>query len=82
MALAVAAIVFCVAAVILLLHHGCQHAREDPATSVAQQESCAAVCFFQRSDVGNFKTCNHEMWILLLLSLSLVCGLWALLDRP
>lgn len=82
MALAVAAIAFFGAAVLLLLHHGWKHAREDPETSLARQESCAAVCYFQPSDVGNCKTYNHEMWILLLLSLSLVCGLWSLLESP
>ncbi len=66
---------FCVA-VLLLLHHGWEHAQEDPATSLAQQESCPEVCYFQPSDVGNFRTCNHEMWILLCLSLSLACWVW------
>ena len=58
--------------VLLLLHHGWKHSREDPATSLAQRESCLAVCYFQPSDVGNFRTCNHEMWIILLFSLALI----------
>ena len=51
---------FFAAGAALLLHHGWKHGREDPATSVAQRESCPEVCYFQLSDVGNFKSCNHE----------------------
>jgi hypothetical protein len=76
MPLVVEGVVFFVAAVLLLLHHGYKHAREDPATSLAQQESCPEVCYFQMSDVGNFRTCSHEMWIILLLFLAFVCWLW------
>jgi hypothetical protein len=71
-----AAVLFCVA-VLLLLHHGWKHAHEDPATSHAQQESCPEVCYFQMSDVGNFKTCNHEMWIILFFTLSILCLLFS-----
>jgi hypothetical protein len=69
--LVVAAVLFAVA-VLLLLHHGWEHL-DDPETSLAKQESCLAVCYFQPSDVGNFRTCNHEMWILVFLALSLLC---------
>jgi hypothetical protein len=69
--LVVTAVLFAVA-VLLLLHHGWEH-DGDPETSLAKQESCPAVCYFQLSDVGNFRTCNHEMWILLFLALSLLC---------
>ena len=79
MLLVVAAGLFFLVAVLLLLHHGWKHSREDPATSLAQRESCEAVCYFQPSDVGNFKTCNHEMWILLCFSLALACWLGSLL---
>ena len=72
-----AAVCFLAAGVALLLHHGWKHAREDPATSLAQRESCPEVCYFQPSDVGNFRTCNHEMWIIFFFSLSLACALWA-----
>jgi len=78
MHLALASVVFMLLAVLLLLHHGWHHAREDPATSLAQRESCPEVCYFQPSDVGNFRTCNHEMWIILFFSLSLACALWSL----
>ena len=50
-------------AAVLLLHHGWKHALEDPATSVAQCESCAWVFYFQMSDVGNIRTWNHETFI-------------------
>ena len=78
MPLAVAASLFLVAAVLLLLHHGWKHAHEDPATSLAQRESCPEVCYFQPSDVCNFRTCNHEMWILLFLALALGCWILSL----
>ena len=72
MALVVAAGGLFSASVVLLLHHGWKHAHEDPATSVAQRESCPEVCYFQLSDVGNFRTCNHETWILFFFGLALV----------
>lgn len=74
---AAAAFFMCVG-VLLLLHHGYKHSLEDPATSLAQRESCPEVCYFQPSDVGNFKTCNHEMWILLCFGLAVVCLVWSL----
>jgi hypothetical protein len=78
MPLVVAASLFLVAAVLLLLHHGWKHAHEDPATSLAQRESCPEVCYFQPSDVCNFRTCNHEMWIVLFLALALGCWILSL----
>ena len=50
-------------ALLLLLHHGIAH-MHDPPDSLTKRESCWQVCYFQPSDVGNVKTCNHEMWIL------------------
>jgi hypothetical protein len=44
---------------------------------VAQRESCPEVCYFQLSDVGNFRTCNHEMWILLFSGLGVACVWWS-----
>ena len=73
----VPAITFFAVAVLLLLHHGWKHAQENPATSHAQHESCPEVCYFQMSDVGNFRTCNHEMWILFFVFLALFCLLWS-----
>lgn len=78
MSLVVAGMTFFLVAVLLLLHHGWKHAHEDPATSAAQRESCPEVCYFQPSDVCNFKTCNHETWILLFLFLALACWLGSL----
>ena len=61
----------CIAtAAVLLAHHGCVHSMDDP-TSAAKRESCAAVCYFQRSDVCKFSACNHENWILLCLGVGL-----------
>jgi hypothetical protein len=64
------------AGVLLLLHHCWKHARENPETSHAQQESCPLVCYFQLSDVGNFRTCNHEMWVLAFFFLAGCCWAW------
>jgi hypothetical protein len=64
------------AGVLLLLHHCWKHARENPETSHAQQESCPAVCYFQLSDVGNFRTCNHEMWVLVFFFLAGCSWVW------
>ena len=69
--------VFFFAAIMLLLHHGWKHAQEDPETSHAQQESCPEVCYFQPSDVFNFRTCNHEMWIIVFLFVSWCCWWWS-----
>jgi hypothetical protein len=70
--LVVAATIFFAVAVLLLLHHGWKHAHEDPATSVAQHESCPEVCYFQPSDIFNSRS-THEKWIILFFSLGLVC---------
>jgi hypothetical protein len=55
-------------ALLLLLHHGWTHFFEDE-TSAAKRESCAWVCYFQLSDVGNFRMWNHETFIVLLTAL-------------
>lgn len=65
--------VFVATGVLLCLHHGWEHDDDDPETSLAKQESCRVCCYFQLSDVGNFRTCNHEMWILLFYALAFVC---------
>jgi hypothetical protein len=66
-------VIFFVVAVLLLLHHGWKHAQDDPETSLAQQESRPEVCYFQLSDVFNFRTTNHETWIILCLCISWSC---------
>jgi hypothetical protein len=68
--------IFFVTAVLLLLHHGWKHAHEDPETSLAQQESSAVVCYFQLSDVFNFRTSNHETLIIFC-----VCVAWSCWSR-
>ena len=70
MQLLLASGLFFVAAECLLLHHGWTHAQEDPATSRARQESSPAVCYFQPSDVFNFRAPNHETCIILCLCLA------------
>ena len=82
MLLVVAAAVFAALGLLLLLHHGWKHAHDDPATSHAQRDSCWQVCYFQPHDVGNFSTCNHEMWILLCCALALLCLLFYFFDDP
>jgi hypothetical protein len=47
MPLVVAAGILFAVGVLLLLHLGWKHSREDPASSLAQRESCLAVCCFQ-----------------------------------
>ena len=69
--------VFFLVGVLLMLHHCWKHAQEDPETSHAQQESCPEVCYFQPSDIFNFRTCNHEMWIILCFAVSWSCWWWA-----
>ena len=52
----------------LLLHHGYKHSdKEDPSNFHAQEESCAAVCYFQLSDIS-----NHETWIILFVGVAIV----------
>ena len=47
-------------AIVLILHHGYKHrpGGEDPLYGIDQ--------YFQLSDVGNFRTFNHEMFVILL----------------
>jgi hypothetical protein len=61
--LLVPVILLIITGITLLLHHGCKHAADDPATSTAQRESCAAVCYFQPKDIAHFET-----WILVCLT--------------
>ena len=53
----------------LLVHHGWKHARDDPATSNAQRESCALVCYFQPKDIAHFET-----WIVVCLTNAIAAG--------
>jgi hypothetical protein len=67
----IASFVSGIIAVLILLHHGWKHSHDD-ANSHARSESCMAVCFFQPSDVCNFKTWNHENFVIFFSALSLV----------
>ena len=62
------AIVFVICAAVLLLHHGWHHSYDDIGSN-ARQESCVQVCYFQIPDI-----CNHETWILILLTNALSLG--------
>jgi hypothetical protein len=77
MHLLLASAVLFLAALLLCLHHYVKHAREDPATSHAQRDSCPEACFLQPSDVCNLRTCNHETWIILLLTVSWASWAWS-----
>lgn len=54
-------------ALVLLLHHGWKHRDStDPDNVDAQEESCAAVCYFQLADIR-----NHETWILVFVAVGI-----------
>lgn len=44
---------------ILLIHHGIKHMKDDP-SSKARVEGIAWLCYFQLKDIS-----NHETWILI-----------------
>lgn len=63
---ALVALVLSSAAMALMLHHNWDHGHADrPGYIEDPDERC-----FQRSDVCNFKTCNHEMWILFFMAIA------------
>ena len=76
MHLLLASALFFLAALCLGLHHYGKHAREDPATSHAQRDSCPEACFLQPSDVFNFRAPNHETCIIFCL-----CLVWSCFSR-
>ena len=71
--LLIAAFVSAACALLLCLHHGWKHSH-DPRDSHARQESCLAVCYFQPKDVCNFKTWNHEQFVLAFFLLAIALG--------
>ena len=77
MHLLLASAIFFLVALFLCLHHYFKHAREDPDTSHAQRDSCPEACYLQPSDVCNFRTCNHETWIIILFTISWSCWAWS-----
>jgi hypothetical protein len=55
-----------VLAILLLLHHGCIHG---PGT---EQELGGVDQYFQWSDVCNFHSCSHEMWIIAMVTVAII----------
>jgi|OM-RGC.v1.029590896 hypothetical protein len=56
-------------ATLLLIHHHHDHGQpQTPNFIQDEDERC-----FQMSDVGNFRTCNHEMWILGFMLVAFIC---------
>lgn len=54
--------------ILLVMHHGYSHRWDGPHPLGGMDQ------YFQLSDVGNCRSCNHEMWIL---GLALVAGVLA-----
>ena len=58
-------LLICISGIVcLLLHHRAKHGNKMDVENYLQ-DPCDQ--WFQVSDVCNFKTCSHEMWILFLL---------------
>ena len=66
---AVGAIACVCVAIALLFHHNWDHGHPDRANYIEDPNER----WFQRSDVCNWKTCNHEMWILLFMTIAGAC---------
>jgi hypothetical protein len=62
-----------VACILLLVHHGYSH-RAGTAHALPAWEQ-----FFQPSDVCNFHSCSHEMWILGVFGVGAILGICALI---
>jgi hypothetical protein len=62
MLLVLSAFVLFIVAILLLLHHAHIHAEDLTGTDQ----------YFQLSDVCNFHSCSHEMWILLLVTAAMI----------
>ena len=68
-------ILICLSAIVtLLLHHRAKHGNPDDHANFLQ-DPCDQ--WFQISDVCNFKTCSHEMWILFCLLVLTACCSWS-----
>jgi hypothetical protein len=64
-------VLICISGIaVLLLHHRAKHGNKDDIENYLQ-DSCNQ--WFRVSDIFNFKTCSHEMWIILLLLILIVC---------
>lgn len=62
------------ASVALLVHHRYKHRSGGPDPLEGMNQ------WFQTSDVGNFRRCNHEMWILCLMAVAVTFILISLFD--
>lgn len=69
-ALSLIAVLAFVIAVLLLLHHKSKHSDPENRHNYLQDPYDQ---WFQVSDVCNFRTCSHEMWILFCLLVMVVC---------
>lgn len=58
-------------ALVLLVHHKIKHSRPGPNYIADPCEQWFQYRLYPHGDVCNWRTCNHEMWILLLLATSL-----------
>lgn len=67
--LAIVISILFVGCIILLLHHGYSHRYN--------LHGCEQ--YFQLSDVGNFHSCSHEMWIIALGCILSILGICALI---
>jgi hypothetical protein len=55
-----------VSAILLLLHHGYIHG------SGTDHELAGMDQYFQLSDVCNFHSCSHEMWIIAMMAVAII----------
>ena len=72
--LSVIAAVSVILAFLLLLHHKFKHSNPEDAENFLQDPRDQ---WFQVSDVCNFRTCSHEMWILFCMLVLVVCVVWS-----
>ena len=73
-ALSVVAVTSVVAVFLLLLHHKAKHSDpEDPVNFLQDPYDQ----WFQMSDVCNVHSCSHEMWILFLMIVVVICVVWS-----
>lgn len=54
--------------ILLLLHHGYKH-----------RDLRGLDQWFQLSDVGNLRTCSHEMWIICLMAVATILSVYSVL---
>lgn len=74
MALSIIAVVSLILCFLLLLHHKSKHSNPEDPDNFLQDPYDQ---WFQVSDVCNFHSCSHEMWILFFLLVVVVCVVWS-----